>query len=532
MTIAGSGPNAASNITAHTLHSALIQDGNVAIWHLPAGASVEQSLSFGELKDQVYRVAGLLRRWGVGYGDRVLILVPMSPELYAIMLAVSLVGATCVFLDLWAGRAQVDAACAAAAPKVFFGIPKAHVFRLVSPAFRRIPRKVMVSDGWLGSSYRQALAAQRPDARVTPVDGDDAALIAYTTGSTGQPKAVRRSHAYLVRMLAALNQHEAKRIDEIDMAFWPVLLYDALCHGRTSVIPHFTPGQIGAADPATILDQIRRRGVTLLTSSPILFERLCDYLEARGESLPVRWAFLGGAVVPEALLARVQRLMPHGQAIVVYGSTEVEPVASLTAAEAAQLPARPGTCVGAVHPDLDLKIVRRTPDPIVLDDRGWAKWELPLGEPGEIVVSGPHVAIDYLEDPAAWAANKIKDHDGRIWHRMGDTGFLDAEGRLWLTGRLNHVVETDQGPLFPVPVETPLHDVPGVQRAVLLGMEGEAWIVIQLAPGASESHIRLQVEAIVRDQPIARIVFHPKLPVDPRHNTKVDLGLLRRELQR
>src|SRR5690606_36523314 len=202
------------------------------------------------------------------------------------------------------------------------------------------------------------------------------------------------SHAYLVRMLAALSQHESKQIDEVDMAFWPVLLYDGLCHGRTSVIPRFTPGRIGAADPATILGQIRRRGVTLLTSSPALYERLCDYIEARQETLPVRWAFLGGAVVPDALLARVQRLMPHGQAIVVYGSTEVEPVSFLTAAEAGQLPALPGTCVGSVHPDLSLKIIRRSPEPITLDELGWAGWELPPGEPGEIVVSGPHVDID------------------------------------------------------------------------------------------------------------------------------------------
>jgi acyl-coenzyme A synthetase/AMP-(fatty) acid ligase len=519
-----------ANIYARTLLSPLIRPDKVAIHHWPDGAPAMTAVTFGALIDRTHRVAALLRHWGIGPGDKVLILVPMSPELYAIILAVAQVGAIALFLDPWVGRKQLDAACAAAAPKLFFGVPKAHVLRLVSPAFRRIPRAVIVSDGWLGNTFRRQVSAQQPDDRVVPVDPRDPAIIAFTTGSTGRPKPVRRAHGYLVAMLDALNQHEAKGIDEIDMPAWPILLFDALCHGRTSVIPRFTPGKIAEADPTTLLTQMRAGGVSLLTGPPVLYERLLAHLAETGGDLPLRYAFLGGSVVSAELLNRVQAKMPAGKAFAVYGSTEVEPVASISAAEATANAEGAGVCVGSLHPVLEAKILKITADPIRLDERGWAPWEQGVDEPGEIVVSGPHVSVDYDEDPEAWAANKISGPDGRIWHRMGDAGYRDGAGRLWLLGRASHAIETADGVLFPVTLERAAGAVPGVRRAVLIAIAQQPWVVVVPDGTRSESDICAEVAIICAPWKIRHVVVQSTVPVDSRHNTKVDLDALRRQL--
>ncbi|MBC7542543.1 MAG: AMP-binding protein [Candidatus Sericytochromatia bacterium] len=518
-----------ANIYARTLLAPEIRPDKVALWHWPLGAPAMVATRFGDLIEQTNRVAALLISEQIGPGDRVLILVPMSPELYATILAVAQVGAISVFLDPWVGRAQHDAACAAAAPKAFFGIPKAHVLRLLSPAFRRIPFNVIVAEGFLGNHFRRRLAQQTPDATVVPVDPGDPAVIAFTTGSTGRPKPVRRSHGYIMSMLDALNQHESKAFDEVDMPVWPIMLFDGLCHGRTSVIPRMKPGKIAEADPAVLLAQMATAGVTLLTGPPALYERLLAHLTRIDQPLPVKYAFLGGAVVSADLLQRVQDRMPHGQAIAVYGSTEVEPVASLSAAEMATLPDGMGVCVGTLHPALDVKIVRLSPDPIRLDERGWEPWELPVDAPGELAVTGAHVSIDYDEDPDAWAANKILAPDGRVWHRMGDSGYQDAAGRLWLLGRASHVIHTPHGPLFPVVLERVAGSVPGVARAVLVAVDGAPWIAVvpttEAGPGVCSD-----VGKALAGWPIARVVAQPSVPVDPRHNTKVDLDALRRQL--
>lgn len=519
-----------ANIYARTLLAPEIRPDKVAIHYWPEGAAAMTAVTFGALIDRTHRVAALLRSWGIGAGDRVLILVPMCPDLYAIILGVAQIGAIAVFLDPWVGRAQLDAACAAAAPKAFFGIPKAHLLRVMSPAFRRIPRCVVVSDGWLGNGFRRQVAAQTPDNRVVAVDPRDPAVIAYTTGSTGRPKAVRRAHGYLVAMLDALNQHESKGIDEVDMPAWPILLFDALCHGRTSVIPKFKPGKIGDADPATLVRQMADGGVTLLTGPPVLYERLLAHLDRLDQPLPIRYAFLGGSVVSADLLNRVQARMPHGKAFAVYGSTEVEPVASLSAPEALANADGLGVCVGTLHPALDCKILTITADPIRLDERGWDPWEQPVDTAGEIVVSGPHVSIDYDEDPDAWAANKITGPDGRVWHRMGDAGYRDASGRLWLLGRASHAIVTASGTLFPVTVERLAASVPGVRRAVLVAVGGNPWIVLIPDDTAAEEEVCARVATVCAKWPIARVVTQQTVPVDPRHNTKVDLDALRRQL--
>ncbi len=522
-----------NNIAYQTLRNPNIQLEKVALVALAKNRRDHCSWRYSELIDQANRVSGFLKNRGLQAGDAVVVLVPMSLVFYAIVLGITQAGGVCVFLDPGAPRAQLDAACIAAAPRFFFGIPKAHVLRMVSKAFRCIPFAIVVDEGWLGRRFRQELARAAPDASIAAVRPDEAAAIAYTTGTTGTPKPIKRSHGHIVRMLQHLDARRGMTRDDVQMAPWAAMLFDPLCHGRSAVIPAFSPGRIASADPVVLLEQMRANGVTVLSGPPVLFERLCEHLEAVGEFLPVRFAFIGGAWVAHGLLARVaDRMDSTGLAAAIYGSTEVEPVAVLTATEARTVASGPGLCAGYLHPALSIKIIRCHFGVVTLGVGGWAEWELPVGDWGEVVVAGPHVNVEAGGDLEAFSLSKIVDPQGHLWHRMGDTGYLDAAGLLYLTGRLGALIETDRGRLFPYPIEAIARSMEGVKDACLINLDSVATVVIETLPGVRIAHTLQTVRDALHTHGVNQVQWCQQLPRDHRHNSKVDPDALRRILAR
>src|SRR6185503_17618058 len=189
-------------------------------------------------------------------------------------------------------------------------------------------------------------------------------------------------------------------------------------------------------------------------------------------TLPLRALFTGGAPVLPKLAAALAEGRIARAAHVLYGSTEAEPIAGLSAAELARTSARgaamQGLCAGAPVPEIALKIVRAHDGPIELGGDGWRAWELPRGEAGEIVVSGPHVLRGYLDDPASDRANKIRDGE-TVWHRTGDAGRLDDAGTLWLLGRMSRRVRRAGVTWWGLPPELSATTLPEIRHAAYLG---------------------------------------------------------------
>ena len=223
----------------------------------------------------------------------------------------------------------------------------------------------------------------------------------------------------------------------------------------------------------------------------------------------------GGAPVPEAVVASLAGRI-GGTVHTTYGTTEALPISTLTDAEilgpdgtAARSRLGEGTCVGWPVAGLDVRIA----DP---DDGA----ELEDGV-GEIVIAGPTVSTRYHRSPEADAAHKIAD-GGRVWHRTGDLGKLDAEGRIWFAGRKSQRV----GPLHTVQVEGIVDGHPDVARSALVSAGGEPVIVVQPRPGAVD---RARLAEEVRElSGLPEVRFHPGFPVDIRHNAKIDREYLGR----
>lgn len=504
----------------------------------PALVMEEGSISFGELWRRIDRVSSGLRRLGLAPGDRAIVMIPMSIDLYVGMLAVLEMGAVAVFVDPWIGRRQIASFAAFASPRAWLGIPKSHLLRWMDARLRSIP--FTVTTGWRlgpvpGRCTLAELESAEGDGEVQPVERDDPALITFTSGSSGEPKGANRTHRFLLAQHEALAHEFPAEEGDVDMPMFPVFALNNLASGVPSVVPAMDFRRVDRVDAGRVLAQMHRHGVTTCTASPPFFDRIAARIAA-GETRPsLRRILTGGAPVSDAQLRDWRRAFPETEILVVYGSTEAEPVAHLTAEERLSSKRSPGFCAGRPSERVQAKIVRIHDGPIELGPEGWEGWELPAGEIGELLVSGDHVCRDYYQNPKAVRENKIVDPDGGVWHRMGDTGSFDPEGRFWIAGRVHSTIRRSGQLVHPQLVEQAAKgDDPRIRRIAAVGMPdpqlGErVAIVVETGEQGLQGEIvaRLAAAGFTVDE--VRLTPEP-LPVDPRHNSKIDYGRLRSRL--
>lgn len=504
-------------------------------------------VTFRQLDEDSRKLAASLVKLGVRKGDRVLVMVPMSRVLYTTLLALFTIGACAVFLDPWVKLDQIGKAAALVRPRAFVGVPRAHWLRLLARSVRRIRLPLVALSqrpllhGLLLGRHVEALveagaAAPLPPGWCQPGGLDDTALITFTTGSTGTPKGSDRTQRFMNAQGVALARHLPRVPGDVDIPALPVFVLNNLVAGVPSVLPLVDFMRISSVDPATIVRQVRDWQVTTIGGSPSYLAPIARFCVDQGITLQtVRAVVAGGAPVPPSLLELLRRCCPaaRGHLEVLYGSTEVEPVASIEAEEvlgetAAGTAAGKGTCVGAPVPEVEVRLCRPRAGPWQLGPGGWAEVEVAPGEVGEVLVAGDHVQRHYWKNPAAEAENKVKDGP-RVWHRMGDTAWRDARGRLWLAGRVSTIVaRADGATLHPTQVEGVALAQPGVERAALVGLDGRAVLVL-VGPTADPDAVRRACAAA--DRAVDDVVVRDAVPLDPRHNAKVEYARLREELR-
>ena len=285
---------------------------------------------------------------------------------------------------------------------------------------------------------------------------------------------------------------------------------------------------------------------------------MADFCLARNLTLPsMRRVLCAGAPVPASLWADAPRFLTGGKLHSPYGATEVLPVSSVAVDEIDFASVR-GACVGRPLPENRVKIIAIAEDPIAT--LAGAR-ELPADAVGEIIVTGPTVTREYDRLPEATKLAKLQTPNaksqgfqqspdnlgtwnlelgtsaprGAVWHRMGDAGYLDADGRLWFCGRVAERVETAEGPMFTEPCEQVFRAHPLVARCALIGLGARGRqipaVVVEVKPGVSlrSAAVRQKLAGSLRElalqhphtASIRRFYFHRHLPVDVRHNAKI-----------
>lgn len=521
------------NIAEVLQQQATVRPDAVAIRDSPGGR--ERATTFADLERQSAQAANLLAASGLRAGDAVLIFQPMSAELYVALIACFRLGLVAMFLDPSAGLAHMERCCALHAPAALVAGTKAHLLRLVSPALRRIPRKFVIGFPVPGAASWRAALRQPETAAIAAASDGTPALLTFTSGSTGQPKAALRTHGFLLAQHRVLARTLSLQPGVVDLATLPVFVLANLASGVTSVIPNADLRFPGRIDPAPVVDQIERHQVQTIAASPALLERLVEHGERRGRPLTgLAKVFTGGAPVFPALLGRLQAISPRAEVVAVYGSTEAEPIAEVAYGDIAPedhaaMHGGGGLLAGPVVDEIGLRLLPsrwgEAIGPFTV-----AQFDalcLPAEGVGEIVVSGDHVLPGYLHGHGD-EETKFRV-DGRVWHRTGDLGRLDERGRLWLLGRASARVEDGRGVLYPFAVECVVSTVPGVRRSAVLGIDGRRLLAVEWRKG--EDHRAAELERAVRTFHIDTVREMP-IPVDARHNAKVDYVALRKRLRR
>jgi acyl-CoA synthetase (AMP-forming)/AMP-acid ligase II len=492
--------------------------------------------TFAALETASARAATLLRRQGLQTGDSVLILHPMCADLYILLAAIFRLGAVAMFLDPSQGHAHVERCCKMLAPRAMFASPRGHLLGLASPVLRNIPLKFATGLGFPGAaSWR--LGGVPASSRLFDSSEESPALITFTSGSTGQPKAAVRTHGFLHRQHEVLSATLALTPEDIVLTTLPIFVLSHLAAGVCTLIPNVDIRHPGRVQPGPVVDLLATHRVTCIEASPAFLERVVRYCDGRRHVLPaIARVFTGGGPVFPHLLERTQRIAPNAAISAVYGSTEAEPIAHFTRSklkpiDIQQMGQGGGLLAGEPVSAANVRILPdRWGAPIApFDPASFTAVCLPAGQAGEIVVCGPHVLTGYLhgdgDQETKFCVGDV------IWHRTGDAGYFDDAGRLWLLGRCAERVADKRGLLYSLAVEASARQIaPDLRCAFVAHQERRVFVVEQDASLTKEVQQRLCTHLAWSHIDEWRTVS--RLPLDKRHNSKIDYPALHRILMR
>ncbi len=472
--------------------------------------SHRNQITFSQLADRVEQAARHLVAAGVSAHQRVGVLVPPGIDLAVTLQACWRIGAIVVLVDSGLGPKGMSAAMRAASPAHVIGIRKA-----------RVAARVL---RWPGAPIAvESLSAPDLDPAVLlppPPTSADTAAVVFTSGSTGPSKGVVYTHGQLEAQRDALVAlYAITHDDRLVAAFAPFALFGPVM-GITSVVPDMDITAPATLTAVALAEAVAAVDATIVFGSPgalanvvVTADQLTPAQRAAGEH--VRIVLSAGAPVRPAVLAGAAALFPNAIAHTPYGMTECLPVADITLDEILAADGGDGVCVG--HP-VDGVTVRIRP----LDGGGRPSGELTerAGVIGEVVVQATHARAGY---DRLWRTQHAASQPAG-WHATGDVGQLDEHGRLWIGGRLEHVIVTDRRVVTPVRVEQSVEAVAGVRSAAVVGVGpiGTQQIVAVIEPDVSAGGFSTEAVRAAVDVPLAAVLASPRLPFDRRHNSKID----------
>ncbi|GAB3525001.1 olefin beta-lactone synthetase [Photobacterium alginatilyticum] len=533
-----------------------------------------QELNFAALDAESDRIARVLAEYGITRGMKAVLMVTPSLDFFALTFALFKAGVIPILVDPGMGIKNLRQCFAEAEPDAFIGIPKAHIARCLFGWGKSSVRRLLTVGGselfakvFGGTSLKALLKAdanyQASSANnKTPIThnmallGDDEmAAILFTSGSTGTPKGVVYTHAMFEAQINVLKNDYGIVPGERDLATFPLFSLFGPALGMASIVPDMDASKPITANPDNLFAAIEQYQCSNMFVNPALIERLGQAgtasTKAKAHTLPrIRRVISAGAPATISSIARFSKMLKGGVEVLnSYGATESLPLTMIGSEKLLNTTditdSGGGICVGKPVGGVDVAIIAITDDPIT-------KWDealrLPVDTIGEIVVKGPMVSHSYYRRASATEQAKIIDiADGpaehSIRHRMGDLGYLDQHGQLWMCGRKAHRVEANRAgstfdgePYFSIPCERIFNTHPKVRRTALVGVEirGETapLLCVELENGGelekSESaveHFYDELRAIgEKHRQTAGIVdflIHPDFPVDIRHNAKI-----------
>lgn len=545
------GKNKRNNVVSFLEEHAEQQPDKVAFYFLPkestqSGEFNHDLITYGDVNDKAGGLAGGLSEIGIKKNDRVLIFIPISPELYISIAALQRLGAIPVLLDSWSRQEQLAAIVQNSKPRGI--IAPAAWLQAYEGHLNSFDISIRISVDENSKNVKifglPNLFSKKSE-KILPVEQNHTALITYTTGSSGVPKGANRTHRFLAAQHYALKRLFPYKQTDVDLPVFPVLALNNIASGITTVLPAIDISKPNLGDSRILLAQISKCKVNCMTLAPSSFRNLAIYCDTKKILLDnVSRVLTGGAPISETDIQRFVRIVPNSSNWILYGSTEVEPIAYIESKEmlSIKLPERTnatkiGVNVGKIDKTLRCKFIDveigNINHPVKTQDI-----EVGKGEIGELVVAGEHVCEGYYRNKEAFARTKIEDVSGTIWHRTGDLARIDARGYLWIVGRKYNVIKRGGEYFFPVRPEILLKDISNVANAAYLDFENNgvrkiaAVVTLKKSDKNDQQECRKEIGEIFKREklPLDAVIFMEDIPMDVRHHSKVNYNALRQKL--
>lgn len=461
----------------------------------PALRFLGNTMTWVQLQRRVTALADALSRRGVGFGDRVLVLMLNRTEFVESVLAANTLGAIAVPVNFRLTPPEIAYLVTDCAARVLITEPVltavATGVRDISPLLETI---VVAGDAAEGDgllAYEDLI--NEPGEAHQPVDipNDSPALIMYTSGTTGRPKGAVLTHTNLAGQTMTSIYTAGTGVDDVGFIGVPFFhiagvanLFPGMLLGIPTVIY-----PLGAFDPGHLLDVLAAEKVTGIFLVPAQWQAVCAEQQANPRDVRLRVMSWGASPASDTLLRQMSQTFPGTQILAAFGQTEMSPVTCMLLGDDA---IRKLGSVGRVIPTVAARVV---------DDN---MNDVAVGEVGEIVYRAPTLMSGYWNNPQATA-----EAFAGGWFHSGDLVRLDEEGYVWVVDRKKDMVISGGENIYCVEVENALAGHPEIIEVAVVGRADAKWGEVPIAVVATRAEMRLEDLDEFLSERLARYK-HPK----------------------
>ncbi|BBX56439.1 Long-chain-fatty-acid--CoA ligase [Mycobacterium shottsii] len=454
------------------------------------------TVTWADLRYRVAALAGSLSRRGVGFGDRVMILMLNRTEFVESVLAANMLGAIAVPLNFRLTPSEIAFLVEDCAPRLVITeevlAQVAVGVREIAPALSTIVVAGGASDPTV-VGYDELISETGDPPEPVDIPNDSPALIMYTSGTIGRPKGAVLTHTNLTgQVMTALYTGGANinsDVGFIGVPFFHIAGIGNMLSGMLLGVPTVIY-PLGAFSPGQLLDVLEAERVSGIFLVPAQWQAVCAEQQARPRELSLRVMSWGAAPAPDALLRQMSEVFPGTQIMAAFGQTEMSPVTCMLLGEDA---IRKRGSVGKVIPTVSARVV---------DDE---MNDVPIGQVGEIVYRAPTLMSGYWNNPEATA-----EAFAGGWFHSGDLVRMDEDGYVWVVDRKKDMIISGGENVYGAEVENVLASHPSIVEVAVIGRADEKWGEVPIAVAAvTKDHLRIEDLGEYLTERLARYK-HPK----------------------
>lgn len=471
-----------------------------------------RKITFKDLYNKASNFKRYLEQKGIKKGQKILILIPMSIELYSTLFALWSIGAIPCFMDsgfIKNGMKKNDFNEISGV----IGITKYILYSNINPNLRKLKLKINTKKIENLNGFDTL--------SVTELEENFSGIYTYTSGTTGKPKIASRTHEFLNIQGEILYNTINYNEDDIELSTMPIFTLSNINAGITTVIADGKFTNLGKSNPQKLVNQIIKEKITRIMAAPGILNLIVNYcLERKILLNNINEIMTGGGAIFLDLINKLKKVFPNGEIITAYGSTEAEPIAKLDVTNLSEnyiekIKNGYGIPAGQIIGVDDCQIISTEKDEIGnISKEEFEKMK--TNSIGEIVVAGKNVLGGYVNGIGD-KENKFSV-DGIKYHRTGDMGIFDSNGELWLRGRKKE-------PYFNI--EAALHAYFNINRTAVFVENGKIILVLEKECNISSKEIKEKINFTKIDE----IKFVDQIPTDKRHSSKVDYNELKKLLK-